>query len=574
MAVLPSAPSQIPQHEIAGADAHGQERAGLPLRLHQWGLPAVVAALLLVHLDSYQSLSIHEAYAAVPAREMMESGDWVVPRFAGVARLEKPPWVYWSVAASATLWGGLNEWSARFPSVMAGLLLAALMGLWAKRWYGSAAGWAAFLIQGTSLSALTFSRKAIVDMQLCLMMTAAMFLIAHQPADEPQRRAFLRWLGIYTLLGGTWLAKFHFGLGMVMAPALMFFVWQKQWWRIRHLWNPAGLLIFSACAVLWFVLVWQRLPGATEVWWEETVGRSVGIVKHQRPFWYYLPELLGQSLPWTPFVLWGMGNGLRRAWKAASERDRFLVCWLAGQLFLLTVTPSKHVNYLLPTLPAASLWGATGLVRWLEKLRNDPQAMNVWWLLLAVGGTVAGGIVAALVIVHKWPHFLQEGWLLGGALMLGGTATAWCAYRRQLTRLSVSALATFLCCYLLLGATILPQQDPRLVHRLFALQVRRQVSRSETITLYELAANPVAFYLRSPVQRADTFPLLAEHLQREGRLEVLLREPQLSRLKTLGRTDVLLREETPANVRPPKQGRLLVVRLWSPSLPSRRIRIH
>src|ERR1700724_4137311 len=55
-----------------------------------------------------------DAVQAQIARNMLTSGDWVTARLDGVVYLEKPPLIYWLIAASyATL--GAHDWAARLP---------------------------------------------------------------------------------------------------------------------------------------------------------------------------------------------------------------------------------------------------------------------------------------------------------------------------------------------------------------------------------------------------------------------------------------------------------------------------
>src|ERR1700690_3958763 len=67
------------------------------------------------------------------ARNMLVSGDWVTARLDGLAYLEKPPLMYWTIAASYRLFG-VRDWAARLPialSAVALCLLTAAFGTWA-----------------------------------------------------------------------------------------------------------------------------------------------------------------------------------------------------------------------------------------------------------------------------------------------------------------------------------------------------------------------------------------------------------------------------------------------------------
>ena len=57
-----------------------------------------------------------EARVAEVAREMLVSGDWLVPELNARVRLQKPPIPYWAVAASYRALDRVNERAARLPS--------------------------------------------------------------------------------------------------------------------------------------------------------------------------------------------------------------------------------------------------------------------------------------------------------------------------------------------------------------------------------------------------------------------------------------------------------------------------
>ena len=61
-----------------------------------------------------------EAYYAEASREMIESGDWITPRFNYELRFEKPILFYWMVAATYAV-AGVSEGAARFWAAMSGV---------------------------------------------------------------------------------------------------------------------------------------------------------------------------------------------------------------------------------------------------------------------------------------------------------------------------------------------------------------------------------------------------------------------------------------------------------------------
>src|SRR5208337_4366791 len=88
---------------------------------------ALLSYLFLFHnLGSYSLKEPDEGrYAEIP-REMVETGDYIVPHLDYVRYFEKPPLLYWATALSFRIFG-LSEWSARLPNALAALLTVFLL---------------------------------------------------------------------------------------------------------------------------------------------------------------------------------------------------------------------------------------------------------------------------------------------------------------------------------------------------------------------------------------------------------------------------------------------------------------
>src|ERR1700761_8711502 len=56
------------------------------------------------------------------AREMVARHDWITLHANGIRYLEKAPFLYWTMAASITLFGP-HDWAARLPLAIATLVL-------------------------------------------------------------------------------------------------------------------------------------------------------------------------------------------------------------------------------------------------------------------------------------------------------------------------------------------------------------------------------------------------------------------------------------------------------------------
>src|ERR1700682_5302650 len=80
-----------------------------------------------------------DAVQAQIARNMLESGDWVIAHLDGVPYLEKSPLIYWLMAASFRILGA-PDWVARIPVALAAVLLAWVAWRYGRWAFGARAG--------------------------------------------------------------------------------------------------------------------------------------------------------------------------------------------------------------------------------------------------------------------------------------------------------------------------------------------------------------------------------------------------------------------------------------------------
>src|SRR5256886_4724131 len=109
---------------------------------------------------------------AEASREMIERGDYIVPRFNNQLRLDKPPLAYWAQVASYRIFGE-SDFAARFPSAIAAALIALSIFAWGSRLGGEGVGWWAAIIFTLSLQTFIHAKAAVADMWLVLFVTTA-----------------------------------------------------------------------------------------------------------------------------------------------------------------------------------------------------------------------------------------------------------------------------------------------------------------------------------------------------------------------------------------------------------------
>jgi 4-amino-4-deoxy-L-arabinose transferase-like glycosyltransferase len=502
-----------------------------------WLSVAAVACLgiflVFYELNDYRTLTKHEGFVAVVSREMLNTGDWIVPQFGGLPRLKKPPLAYWCAATVSYVTGEHAPWTARLPFAISALLLAGLVGVWAGKWYGRWAGLAAALIQISSVYVISFSRKAEVDMLLCLLTTSALFLVANGPRDEAKSRRGLRWIAIYALVGLSWLAKFHYGPAMVLSVIAVWLLLDRRRPSVWDVLNPIGLSILAAAVVIWPWLLLQRLPEAWDIWRIETVGRALGHFG-SHALWYYLPQVIIQSLPWS-VLLWKAGReSFRRAWQAGDQRERFLWVWFITQFVILSASAFKHHHYLMAALPALSLiLGRQFALLW-SNLRNGSVQITGKQIVGLAGLVIAVGVAAAVGIAETWPNLAATGIAVAVCWIATGLFASYCLAKQFWTSYLGTMGLGLLACYAILMTMIFPHRDSRLPYVEFAQDVRREIPDGNLICVYGLKEDPLVYYLDVAAIRAESAGELRDQVAVQGSLLLITDEAHLRELAAAG----------------------------------------
>jgi 4-amino-4-deoxy-L-arabinose transferase-like glycosyltransferase len=353
-------------------------------------------------------------YAEIP-REMLASGDFVVPRLNGLPYFEKPPLLYW-VNAAALRALGPTPWAARLPTRLAGLGTVILVVLAAGGREGLAAG---ILLLAAPLGFL-MTRTNLTDGLLTFFFTAT--LLAARAAIE-RRGEGRPWLGLAAWTGaataGAFLTK---GLIALALPGLILLIWCAATGRLRGLGalvaSPAPL-VFLALSAPWFVLVERRHPGFLQFFFihEHFQRFATATAKRAGPIWYFVPVIVVGFLPGLPFLL----AALRKAGRRRDEGFFFLL-WFAAVFIFFSLSQSKLPPYVFPALPTAAILAgraagaASGRRLWIvHALLATAFAAALILHPVTKGFLVATrlqGVVApalALLVVASWAAVLFAG---------------------------------------------------------------------------------------------------------------------------------------------------------------------
>ncbi len=319
-------------------------------------------------------------YAEVP-REMIASGDWIVPRINGLRYFEKPVMGYWISALSIMTWGE-NNFAVRLPSALAAGLTVLLVMVVCRSSCSrqSDVPWLSSLVLLTCLGVISIGTFAVLDGVLTLFLTATLvsfFLATEQKPGSRPERFYLVAAGI--MAGCAFLTKGFLAFAVPVLTVAPYLIWQKRWRDcFRMLWLPlAGAILIS---LPWGVLIHQR----EQDFWKffvinEHLRRFLADnAQHTEPFWYFLVALPCMFLPWifvSPSIVSGLLPQKSKENQAQKRLLQFCLCWLIFPLIFFSASSGKLLTYILPCFPAIAILTALGLNQTLltEKAKKQFQ---------------------------------------------------------------------------------------------------------------------------------------------------------------------------------------------------------
>jgi len=361
---------------------------------------AAVVRLLLLGFSPLMDTT--EARYGEISRLMVELNDWVTPWFTyDVPFWGKPPLAFWITALSFKVFG-VNEFAARFPHWLAGMVV--LWILWGMRPRSGPTGatYAIALLLGSVMFFLA-SGMVMMDMALVIGTTLAMRGFWNGLHGDPARRGSERWL-LFIGLGIALLAKGPVGVVLTGLPCG---VWALVSGNLRIIWRDLpwirGILLTSLIALPWYVIAELSSPGflnyfivgehfhrfVTPGWKGDLYGTA-----HNYPYGTIWLFLLADVLPWTilfPIIAW-QTRGARSMPSQPSQPEssvleakpsawrNYLLLWGLMPAVFFTMAGNIIWPYVMPGLPALALL----VGGWLATRSNQPLVR----LNLAVGLTI------------------------------------------------------------------------------------------------------------------------------------------------------------------------------------------
>jgi len=487
-------------------------------------------------LGSIPLLDDMEGLYASIARDMLKTHQFIIPHLNGLPYLEKPPLLYWLLAASMSIFG-VGAGAARLIPALALFATARMMQRLIQRATRSEeAGFAAALIMVTSLPLFAIGRMVLCDMLMTYFLTASLggfyewYISPPSPLKEKEGWEVNRILQskslfpsltlkrqgkLYQFYGFLALAVLTKGFVTIIlavgAIALFLFAQRSPRQRWLHILSPSGILLFLLIATPWHIAAVLQEPGFA--WFYFINEHLLRFLNMRQPHdyytgyaWYYLPRILIYLMPWTPFLALFSYKLPPTGTKPPTHYQtlpHFLWSWFLFSLLFFSASGAKANYYMIAGMPALIMLLALRLKGRIEPDHRILHKLAAMALSLTIIVLPVIKYFCHIDSGELYPACEALSWgIMGEAALFVAIAAALC-YRLP-PRWTVPLVASSILWLLPLLSSALHAAESRLSQQPVAAYLKQ--SGYDNAALYQEFEewSALAFYLDQPLPMVDT----------------------------------------------------------------------
>jgi 4-amino-4-deoxy-L-arabinose transferase-like glycosyltransferase len=372
----------------------------------RWWLEIELALLVLLVVGAYftrmTALSVRgeESRRGLIAREMLASGDWIVPRCQGIPLFSRPPLQNWLIAAVASARGEVDLVALRFPSDCAVLLTVILIYGYARSMLtrlGALCAAAAYASMG---QVVELGRTGETDALFTLFVSGSLLVwhVCHVRGVSPFKTWCLGYLfaALGTLTKGPQAPVYFAG---TIATYLLF---TRQWRFAFSRAHAAGIGVFALVYGSWQVPFFLQMgaEGAGKMYVNDVGHRFLGA---DWPLFFthlaeYPFETLICLLPWSGLLVVWCNRRFRQTQGQSQPHALFLTVCLAVAIPTVWLPPDSRPRYLMCLFPCIALLAGIAADR-VARTRNTAAWRIVWPIFVRSAALVMAGIVLAVLVI-------------------------------------------------------------------------------------------------------------------------------------------------------------------------------
>ena len=347
---------------------------------------------LIFQLGTIPLIDWDENIYAVAASQMLKKGEYLNIYINGAPFAEKPPFFLWLQALSFHLIG-INEFAARLPSAIAGMMMSVVLFLFGKKIISPKFGILWSLIFLTSLMPTFLARFAIIDHTFNLFITLGVFCFylydrsysLSKTGDSKILQKHIRYLFWGSLfLGFAVLTKGPLA-GMITLISLgvykLYYPHPKL--NMKHM---SFMFLFSVgISGSWYIMNWFAFGNDFVIGFIKFQLNSWNkpLEGHQGPFIYPFVALFLGIFPWAPF-LFLIRKKVFRFNEETQMLSKVFLPWVLFVLILFGFTSSKLPHHSASVYIPITFFVSLILYERISNKKKLPFEINFLFLILAI----------------------------------------------------------------------------------------------------------------------------------------------------------------------------------------------
>lgn len=352
-------------------------------------------------MTAYPIVDMNEGLYAEVAREMLQTGNYLIPHLNYVEYLEKPPLLYWLLAFSYHLFG-VNTFAARLVPSLSAVCVSAAIIFFTQKINRPQLGWLSGIILASSFVYALIGRVVFFDMLLTAAFTFALCLFYLWYHTEKKTYLYFS----YVAIGFAFLAKGLLGILLAAAIAMIYMlICRSSIKKILKFFNPVGISLFFLITFPWPILASIQSP--TFAWdyfineqWYRFLDKRIPHDYHTGPIYYYLPRVIAYLFPWTPLL-----PALFTKFKTPANSLRlFLWIWFLLPFLFFSVSGEKGDYYMVIAMPALAML----IAQKIQDFQKKNQYLLLSWIFIVVTMAL---LIAAIAVLYIHPLFPELSFL-------------------------------------------------------------------------------------------------------------------------------------------------------------------
>ncbi|GLI52815.1 ArnT family glycosyltransferase [Thermodesulfovibrio yellowstonii] len=477
--------------------------------------------IALFRLGSVTLFDVDEAVFAEATKEMLQSGNWITPTYNDEPRYDKPILFYWLMSLSYKIFG-INEFSARFPSALAGFILCLSIFIFLNILNRKREAIYVVLCFAFSLYYLVYTHAAVTDMVLTLFISASLFSF-YLAIYKNQKYIY----GFYIFSALAFLTKGLIGIVFPFSIAGIYMIFIEGLDGIKRIFNFKAFIAFLFIGLPWYVaeIVINGQDFIQQFFIKHHFMRYTGVVSgHKGEFYYFVPVLIIGLFPWISFLPQGLKD-IRK-----DNLKIFSLIWFLFIFIFFSFSTTKLPNYILPAIPAASIIISHGMVEFKQKYSSVP--------LIIAGFLSASFIGIFLIGINKIKLYLPNfdiTWMYAIIIVMAlfAVVSFYSLLKRKNMILPIACLTFgFL---MIISLKIIPYVNKTLQESLYrcSLYVKENL-KDRAVFTYKINKPSIVFYSDRKIYKIDSEEELLNRIQKNDKIVIITSVKDLSFLKDKG----------------------------------------